>query len=126
MANLPGSIKNLNTLLGEQLLDGGGGGGSSDFSTAEVTVLVTGSTDNAINFEDLIVIEEVGNQRHLRYTANFGVGDEESLQQFEVLLIDGEYAVVFNKTGTITVSGEAELLEADLLLNRGDCTITIS
>lgn len=38
MANLPGSIKNLNTLLGEQLLDGGGGGGSSDFSTAQVTV----------------------------------------------------------------------------------------
>lgn len=38
MANLPGSIKNLNTLLGEQLLEGGGsgGGGSSDFSTAEV------------------------------------------------------------------------------------------
>ena len=34
MANLPGSIKNLNTLLGEQLLDGGGsgGGGSSDLS----------------------------------------------------------------------------------------------
>lgn len=27
MANLPGSIKNLNTLLGEQLAEGGGGGG---------------------------------------------------------------------------------------------------
>lgn len=26
MANLPGSIKNLNTLLGEQLTEGGGGG----------------------------------------------------------------------------------------------------
>lgn len=35
MANLPTSIKNLNTLLGEQLTEGGGGG-SSDFSTAEV------------------------------------------------------------------------------------------
>ena len=29
MANLPGSIKNLNTLLGEQLTEGGGGGGAS-------------------------------------------------------------------------------------------------
>lgn len=28
MANLPGSIKNLNTLLGEQLTEGGGGGGA--------------------------------------------------------------------------------------------------
>lgn len=39
MANLPGSIKNLNTLLGEQLLEGGG---SSDFSTANVDVTVNG------------------------------------------------------------------------------------
>lgn len=38
MANLPTSIKNLNTLLGEQLTEGGGG--SSDFSTAEVTINV--------------------------------------------------------------------------------------
>ena len=37
MANLPTSIKNLNTLLGEQLTEGGGGG-SSDFSTANVTI----------------------------------------------------------------------------------------
>lgn len=39
---LAGSIKNLNTLLGEQLLDGsgsGGGGGSSDFSTANVKAI---------------------------------------------------------------------------------------
>lgn len=36
MANLPTSIKNLNTLLGEQLTEGGGGG-SSDFSMAQVT-----------------------------------------------------------------------------------------
>lgn len=34
MANLPGSIKNLNTLLGEQLLEGGGsGGGGSSWQT---------------------------------------------------------------------------------------------
>lgn len=47
MANLPGSIKNLNTLLGEQLLEGGGsgGGGSSDFSTAEVTFKNPTTTD---------------------------------------------------------------------------------
>lgn len=42
---LPGSIKHLNTLLGEQLTDGGGGGGSSDFSTAEVTI-INNSNDN--------------------------------------------------------------------------------
>lgn len=38
MANLPGSIKNLNTLLGEQLTEGGGGGGGG-FTTAKVKVV---------------------------------------------------------------------------------------
>lgn len=57
MANLPGSIKNLNTLLGEQLLEGGGsGGGSSDFSTAEVTFICTKGepdmTTQVINIQD--------------------------------------------------------------------------
>ncbi len=43
---LPGSIKHLNTLLGEQLTDGeGGGGGSSDFSTATVTIIGASGSD---------------------------------------------------------------------------------
>lgn len=48
MANLPTSIKNLNTLLGEQLTEGGGGG-SSDFSTAQLTIANTGSSPYAVN-----------------------------------------------------------------------------
>lgn len=57
MANLPGSIKNLNTLLGEQLLEGGGsggGGGSSDFSTAEVSInIIGGSRTNKVKFDGI-------------------------------------------------------------------------
>ena len=45
---LPTSIKNLNTLLGEQLTEGGGGG-SSDFSTAEVTFINAGVNTQAYN-----------------------------------------------------------------------------
>ena len=50
MANLPTSIKNLNTLLGEQLTEGGGGGGSSDFSTAKVTIT------NALSADAVLII----------------------------------------------------------------------
>lgn len=58
MANLPGSIKNLNTLLGEQLLEGGGsgGGGSSDFSIAEMT-LINLQGEGTINPPEVVMID---------------------------------------------------------------------
>ena len=46
MANLPTSIKNLNTLLGEQLAEGGGGGGSSDNMAILPKLTVTLNIDN--------------------------------------------------------------------------------
>lgn len=60
MANLPGSIKNLNTLLGEQLTEGGGGGGEGylgihtatvdvTFDTSEVEGEITGISSAYIN-----------------------------------------------------------------------------
>ena len=44
MANLPGSIKNLNTLLGEQLTEGGGGG----IAPFEITITETYEEDTPV------------------------------------------------------------------------------
>jgi len=49
MADFPTTIKNLNTLLGTQLLDGGGGGGGSWTVLTEETVTTTaGAGGNSV------------------------------------------------------------------------------
>jgi len=121
MANLPGSIKNLNTLLGEQLLDGGGsggGGGSSDFSTAQVKVTRAQLKTVCMSF----MID----------------GEYASMQSF--VMDSGEYTAVLYKgvcvatalnledrfvDPTITVTGNATV-DGPMIIITGDCTITIS
>ncbi len=115
MANLPGSIKNLNTLLGEQLLEGGGsgGGGSSDFSTATVTLI------NETMFGLTLA--------HIDNTS--GIEPEMGRSgEYEVVLYKGKAVGLFTSpsgnlsvTGNITYYGE----DGELFIT-GDGTITIS
>lgn len=100
-------------------------GGSSDFSTAEVTVQVTGDASNSIFFTDWVTIREESEQRYITVDESFGVAPNNSPQQFTVILLDGVYGGAINYTGNITVSDNAELLEGSILIH-GDCTITIS
>lgn len=114
MANLPTSIKNLNTLLGEQLTDGGGGG-SSDFSTATVTV--SGS-----DMLTLPIIQE----------ADPAQGAPAFLMVASQEIGSGTYNVPLYKGGlmvtlplNVTVSGDIQDVGMGYFIT-GDCTITIS
>lgn len=129
MAILPGSIKNLNTLLGEQLLDGeGGGGGSSDFSTAEVTINnESGTTIPAIYIQNVIEENALGAESPSGViNAVYNIGSTASIRvplykggalwQIGDELLDYE----------ISVSGSATKVSSAIYHITGDCTITIS
>lgn len=111
MANLPGSIKNLNTLLGEQLLDGGGsgGGGESDFSIATLT-FING---------DGSVLGALANDVDNRSTGNM------FNNIIKIILYKGQALIEIDGTVEST-SGDIEDLGRDGWLVTGDCTITIS
>ena len=121
MANLPGSIKNLNTLLGEQLLEGGGGGGSSDFSTAKVTV-----TNNAS--DDTTVVGAVNITPEDTLSRDIVVGKDETITPTAVLykneahwfVFDYAVAVTGNATTTTPPFGGTEITIT------GDCSITFA
>lgn len=122
MANLPGSIKNLNTLLGEQLLEGGGsgGGGSSDFSTAEVTF-----KGEALAAMPLIVTTESGFSDDAILISQRAFGNA----SYPIALYKGKAIILvktFEEGEVITISGGVESLSGDMYLITGDCTITIS
>lgn len=121
---LPTSIKNLNTKLGEQLLEGGGGGGSSDFSTATVTVV--GSAK--IQAPQVVTAEESGAPVDFIQARTFGF-DPIADTTITVALYKGLAIinVASSQLGkTITVSGNIEYVGDDAYMVRGDCTITIS
>ena len=117
MANLPGSIKNLNTLLGEQLLDGGGsgGGGSSDFSTATMTVV------GDPNVADL----------YFPYVSDFDgidtirtkVSDD---APFTIVMYKGSATLIDTNNQITSAEGDIESKGRGYYLITGDCTITIS
>lgn len=121
MANLPGSIKNLNTLLGEQLLEGGGsgGGGSSDFSTAEVTF--SGISGTAFATMPKIVSTP--------FDAILPLQNEVTDGTYTIALYKGKAIISLDLTGVegnVTTSGDIESLQDEVYLVTGDCTITIS
>lgn len=119
MAILPGSIKNLNTLLGEQLAEGGGGGGgSSDFSTAEVTIV--DNTERNILLPFIVDDEE----QELHTILNLGISGSGS---YTVPLYKGSLTGIINEgSGTVSVSGDITFLPGEIVIITGDCTITIS
>jgi hypothetical protein len=114
--NLPTSIKNLNTLLGEQLAEGGGGG-SSDFSTAKITV-----TNNAeATLCAPYVVDVDGFQGVFIANSNSG--------EFDVALYKGHSQAGFVSstppTFNVAVTGEISYREGTFFIT-GDGTITIS
>lgn len=108
MANLPTSIKNLNTLLGEQLTEGGGGG-SSDFSTAEVTLYAQAMLlSMLVTYDGITVISPSERSDSGVYT---------------VVLYNGR---AFAQTDQTTpISGDIESLGGGTFLITGNCTIGI-
>lgn len=108
MANLPGSIKNLNTLLGEQLLEGGGsegGGGSSDFSTATVTMV--GAVHGILPYcRDMLDVEE----------QTWWEGGTHT-----IALYKGKAYVYL--TNVDSVSGDIQQNDENIFIITGNCTI---
>ena len=116
MAILPGSIKNLNTLLGEQLLEGGGsgGGGESDFSTAKVTVV----NEDALEIKVPLAVN-VDNEK-LSTTGIYESG------VYDVILYGGScYGAIPEMQAVVSVSGDIVLKEYNYIIITGDGTITI-
>lgn len=142
MANLPGSIKNLNTLLGEQLTEGGGGG-SSDFSTATVTVNYVGDhsassisggyadvyTDvsfgsPAITYaygNNLLPVSALGTVNELKIPIYNGAKTDIKGLEF----LDGEGLMLPDLNNSSVVSGSAEIAD-NYLLVWGDCVVNLA
>ena len=117
---LPGSIKHLNMLLGEQLTEGEGGGGSSDFSTATMTV------NGNFTQSDLFiapVIEKDPNNEDIAFPQI-----QSGNSTYTVILYKGRSVLMFmgSQSRTITVSGNIETASTGVYIITGDGTITIS
>ena len=92
------------------------GGGSSDFSTAEVTVV--NNTNTGVNILGAIIDHDVINGGMI-------MADNDT-HAIEAVLYKAEgLIIVDDEEATITVSGDAELDETSVIIT-GDCTITIS
>lgn len=114
---LPGSIKHLNMLLGEQLTEGeGGGGGSSDFSTAEMTINAPESMELTWGSCPMLLDGVLNGSLYV-----------ESLPATITIPLYNGKCVWDHTTGSLTLSGNIEeLYEGEAMLITGDCTITIS
>ena len=122
MANLPTSIKNLNTLLGEQLTEGGGGG-SSDFSTAEVTVTI--STHGAYIGLPVVML---GGEGEEGFAQALEIGES---GVYSVILYEGNCTVFAEsytdgKMAVVAVTGNAETMGDSVFTIKGDCAVTVT
>lgn len=117
MANtLPTTMEYFDNLLGEQLT--GGGGGSSDFSTAEVTIV--NSSNLSTNHLYFPFINPEYNDIEAHNTGFLGT------RTFTVPLYMNRAAILFDEMPAgINVTGDAEIDE-EVVVITGDCTITIS
>lgn len=136
---LPTSIKNLNTLLGDQLLDGGGGGGSSDFTKAVVSLTFT-KADQRLT---LMTITSEDPEKIVGFVLDDNTGIDISLPDAPIefdtsedvtcYITTGDYIIFYSLSvidGTaFAVTGNAEVIPGDdempaLIKVTGDCTIT--
>lgn len=92
-----------------------GGGGSSDFSTAEVTVVNNAGTETARGLLMTIIIERTN--MLTVYGVPSGI--------YTVPIFKGALNTAYLGDGTAIVSGNAEYDDGDITIT-GDCTITIS
>lgn len=106
MANLPTSIKNLNTLLGEQLTEGGGGGSSDLFSQVATVITSVPASENTGTFSNGVAeiavapIELTGNYPLFVDSVTIEVnGQTETLNNFH--LGSGAGSAVFDDGATL-------------------------
>lgn len=97
-----------------------GGGGSSDFSTAEVT-LINGGSAMGIGLY-LCVVDDVNN-----CTATTARLIDGTSKTFNAILYNGEaYASLYDSTSVDSYDGNIETSGKNGYVITGDCTITIS
>lgn len=113
--NLPTSIKNLNTQLGNQLAEGGGGG-SSDFSTAQVTITIS---KDAIVYAPFVHYDSLGDCTKAEIMRG-GV--------YDIVLYKGlcRGSVYSDESISVIGTGSVEVTSGVNLIITGDGTITIS
>lgn len=99
--------------------DSGGGGGESDFSTAEVSVVINTEDEFISNLMMVIILEE--NRMQTAFALNQGT--------FTVPLFKGSLYTVYAglNPAKLTVTGDAEYdsEHGDLTIT-GNCTITLN
>lgn len=116
---IPTNMSYFNELLGEQLggSGGGGGGDSSDFSTAEVTMI--NNRNDSIEMLVPMLFSEDGFSA-LMVASDVAVGEN----QFTTPLYQGvAFITPLDNIGTPTITGDCEY--DDHFIVSGDCTITI-
>ena len=102
----------------EQAVASGGGGGSSDFSTAEVTI-VNNKNKTLAMYIPMIFSEDGFSALVVNDVVDSGEN------QYTVPLYQGvAYIIPNDNIGTPVISGDCEY--DDFLIVSGDCTITIS
>lgn len=99
-----------------QGIAGGGGGGSSDFSTAEMTIV--GSTVNM----NCAYITEYSGMEFISIGSSFHTG------QYTIPLYKGMAVAQLDsrQIGVAIATGNATIDEEGVIIITGDCTITIS
>lgn len=117
---IPTNMQYFNELLGEQL--GGGGGGSSDFSTAQVTIVLEGEIGEIteIIWHDCPTVDTANDLLvGLAYVDTFPTVITVPLYKGKCYW---DHSVM---PGVITLSGNIEEFWEGMLIT-GDCTITIT
>ena len=100
-------------------LAGGSGGGSSDFSTAQVTIVNGGSARSMVGANTIDDGEDTGS------AGSIGVPSD-STEVVSVILYKGVAWVSRGDATIVSVSGNATKLGSSMVMVEGDCTITIS
>ena len=95
------------------------GGGSSDFSTAQVTVVNTGSARSLNGANALDDGEDTGS------VGSMGIPSS-ATKTVSAILYKGVAWISRGDATIVSVSGSAEKLGSSMVMVTGDCTITIS
>lgn len=102
---------------------GGGGSGSSDFSTAQMTIICEESADTNKNITDIVLIEDGALTTSVRLPYFDSISNN-GTKVCTVVLYDGNAYGYLVTDDSVTVSGDATYDDGDIYIT-GDCTITI-
>lgn len=114
------SAEKMNAL--EQAVASGGGGGSSDFSTAQVTV-VNNTNDNVLCYAP-VILESPAPIIPSSALGYFSVSENSSTAE-TLIMYKGEGDMTIETEASLSGSGDVEIDSNNAYIT-GDCTITIS